>query len=68
MTEIPLGDLTVTISPVIWRALSATRNITTLYCHQAEAINALCEGEDVIVTTSTARYVLSVIGRHFTCS
>ncbi|KAJ2959119.1 hypothetical protein NQZ79_g5404 [Umbelopsis isabellina] len=48
------GELNVTISPVIWKALSSTRSITTLYCHQAEAINALCDGEDVIVTTSTA--------------
>ncbi|KAM3578449.1 ATP-dependent 3'-5' DNA helicase [Umbelopsis sp. WA50703] len=48
------GELNASISPAIWKALSSTRNITTLYCHQAEAINALCEGEDVIVTTSTA--------------
>ena len=52
-----LGQLNVHISPVIQEALSQSRNITSLYSHQAESINALCSGKNVIVTTSTARLV-----------
>jgi hypothetical protein len=52
-----LGQLNVHISPVIREALSQSRNITSLYSHQAESINALCSGKNVIVTTSTARLV-----------
>ncbi|CAO3696258.1 unnamed protein product [Umbelopsis ramanniana] len=48
------GQLKVHISPVIREALSQSRNITSLYSHQAESINALCSGKNVIVTTSTA--------------
>jgi hypothetical protein len=35
-------------------ALRDARKITTLYTHQANAIAALSQGKDVIVSTSTA--------------
>ncbi|KAF4608901.1 hypothetical protein EYR40_001254 [Pleurotus pulmonarius] len=48
------GDLDAPLSPNIRKALAAARNITSLYTHQATAINALAKGENVIVSTSTA--------------
>ncbi|KAF4578591.1 hypothetical protein EYR36_000398 [Pleurotus pulmonarius] len=48
------GDLDAPLSPNIRKSLAAARNITSLYTHQATAINALAKGENVIVSTSTA--------------
>lgn len=42
------------LSDTISQALSDSRKITSLYTHQAAAINALSQGKDVIVSTSTA--------------
>ncbi|TDL27249.1 DEAD/H helicase [Rickenella mellea] len=49
-----LGTLEVPLSKTIEQALHDSRNITTLYTHQAVAINALRRGRNVIVSTSTA--------------
>ncbi|KAF7440973.1 hypothetical protein PC9H_001322 [Pleurotus ostreatus] len=48
------GDLDEPLSPNIKQALATARNISSLYTHQATAINALAKGENVIVSTSTA--------------
>ncbi|KIK63733.1 hypothetical protein GYMLUDRAFT_222021 [Collybiopsis luxurians FD-317 M1] len=48
------GELDPPLSPRIQQALRSSRNITSLYSHQAAAISALDSGKDVIVSTSTA--------------
>ncbi|KAF2762997.1 DEAD/DEAH box helicase-like protein [Pseudovirgaria hyperparasitica] len=48
------GDLNFQLSQNMVDALFNTRNITQLYQHQAEAINNLYEGHNVIVSTSTS--------------
>ncbi|KAJ3741927.1 P-loop containing nucleoside triphosphate hydrolase protein [Lentinula detonsa] len=48
------GSLDPLLSSSIQQALQSSRNIETLYSHQATAINALNSGKDVIVSTSTA--------------
>jgi DEAD/DEAH box helicase domain-containing protein len=48
------GDLNFAMSQNLVNALYNTRNITQLYAHQAEAINNLYDGHNVIVSTSTS--------------
>lgn len=48
------GILAVPISHTITRALRDSRKISTFYTHQAAAIDAIREGKNVIVSTSTA--------------
>lgn len=48
------GDLNFQLSQNLVNALYNTRGITQLYSHQAEAINNLYEGSNVIVSTSTS--------------
>lgn len=48
------GDLNFQLSQNIVDALFNTKNITRLYSHQAEAINNLYEGYNVIISTSTS--------------
>ncbi|KAF2145252.1 uncharacterized protein K452DRAFT_316333 [Aplosporella prunicola CBS 121167] len=48
------GDLNFELSQSLVNALYNTRNITQLYAHQAEAINNLHAGHNVIVSTSTS--------------
>ncbi|CAH7668397.1 hypothetical protein PPACK8108_LOCUS2905 [Phakopsora pachyrhizi] len=48
------GDLDHPLSPMISEALYSTKGIKRLYSHQAEAINHLKNGSDVIMTTSTS--------------
>ena len=48
------GDLTFELSQNLVNALYNTKNITRFYAHQAEAINNLHDGHDVIVATSTS--------------
>lgn len=48
------GDLNFQLSQNLVNALYNTKNITRLYSHQAEAINNLYEGFNVIVSTSTS--------------
>jgi len=48
------GDLNFQLSQNLVNALYNTRGITQLYSHQAEAINDLYEGSNVIVSTSTS--------------
>jgi DEAD/DEAH box helicase domain-containing protein len=48
------GDLNFQLSQNMVNALYNTKNITQLYAHQAEAINNLYEGHNVIVSTSTS--------------
>lgn len=48
------GDLTFQLSQDLVNALYNTKGITQFYLHQAEAINSLYAGEDVIVSTSTS--------------
>lgn len=48
------GDLKFQLSQNLVNALYNTRGITQLYSHQAEAINNLYEGHNVIVATSTS--------------
>lgn len=48
------GDLRFQLSQNLVNALYNTRGITQLYSHQAEAINNLYEGHNVIVATSTS--------------
>lgn len=47
------GDLNFQLSQDIVDALFNVKNITRLYSHQAEAINNLYEGYNVIISTST---------------
>lgn len=48
------GELNFELSQDLVNALYNTRNIQQLYSHQAEAINALHQGKNVIVATSTS--------------
>lgn len=48
------GDLSFQLSQSLVNALYNTRNIIQLYAHQAEAINNLYDGHNVIVSTSTS--------------
>lgn len=48
------GELTFQLSQNLVNALYNTRGITELYSHQAQAINNLYDGHDVIVSTSTS--------------
>lgn len=48
------GDLNFQLSQQLVNALYNTRNIERLYAHQAEAINNLYDGHNVIVSTSTS--------------
>ncbi|PGG98670.1 DEAD/DEAH box helicase domain-containing protein [Blastomyces parvus] len=48
------GDLNFTLSQSLVNALYNTRGITKFYSHQAEAINSLHDGHNVIVSTSTS--------------
>jgi DEAD/DEAH box helicase domain-containing protein len=48
------GELNFQLSQNMVNALYNTRNITQLYAHQAEAINNLHDGHNVIVSTSTS--------------
>lgn len=48
------GDLSFQLSQNLVNALYNTRGITQLYSHQAEAINNLYDGSNVIVSTSTS--------------
>ena len=48
------GELRFQLSQNLVNALYNTRGITQLYSHQAEAINNLYEGSNVIVSTSTS--------------
>ena len=52
--EAVYGDLDTELSPNIMDALYGTKKITQLYAHQAEAINHLSQGRNVIVSTSTS--------------
>ncbi|KAI9800842.1 MAG: hypothetical protein M1825_003625 [Sarcosagium campestre] len=52
--EAVFGELQFQLSQNMVNALYNTRNITSLYAHQAEAINNLHEGHHVIVATSTS--------------
>ncbi|KAF2485186.1 hypothetical protein BDY17DRAFT_247941 [Neohortaea acidophila] len=52
--EAVYGDLNFSLSQNLVNALFNTRGIERLYSHQAEAINALHEGQNVIVATSTS--------------
>ncbi|UZJ57282.1 hypothetical protein CBS101457_006602 [Exobasidium rhododendri] len=47
-------DLTFLLSQEIVNALWATRRIEEFYLHQADALNALDEGKNIIVSTSTS--------------
>ncbi|TVY25366.1 ATP-dependent helicase [Lachnellula hyalina] len=48
------GDLNFQLSQDLVNALYNTKNITQFYAHQAEAINNLHDGSNVIVATSTS--------------
>ncbi|KAG2149330.1 DEAD H helicase [Suillus clintonianus] len=48
------GLLDEPLSHTIQQALRESRNITSLYCHQTAAINAIARRNHVIVSTSTA--------------
>ncbi|KAF2455098.1 hypothetical protein BDY21DRAFT_387218 [Lineolata rhizophorae] len=48
------GDLNFQLSQSVVNALYNTRQITQLYAHQAEAINNLYDGNNVIISTSTS--------------
>lgn len=52
--EAIFGDLNFQLSQNIVDALFNIKNITRLYSHQAEAINNLYEGYNVIISTSTS--------------
>ncbi|KDE02482.1 hypothetical protein MVLG_06962 [Microbotryum lychnidis-dioicae p1A1 Lamole] len=47
-------DLDLPLSTSVWDALYTTKEITQLYSHQAQAINTLDAGHNVIVSTSTS--------------
>lgn len=48
------GELKFVLSQSLVNALYNTRGITQLYAHQAEAINNLYDGHNVIISTSTS--------------
>ncbi|RMY49985.1 hypothetical protein D0864_14633, partial [Hortaea werneckii] len=52
--EAVYGSLSFPLSQDLVNALYNTRNIESLYSHQTEAINALHDGQNVIVSTSTS--------------
>lgn len=52
--EAVYGELNFPLSQDLVNALYNTRNIQQLYSHQTEALNALHEGRNVIVSTSTS--------------
>lgn len=52
--EAVYGDLNFLLSQDLVNALFNARGITKFYAHQAEAINALNEGHNVVVATSTS--------------
>jgi DEAD/DEAH box helicase domain-containing protein len=52
--EAVYGDLHFLLSQELVNALYNTKGITRFYAHQAEAINALHEGHNVVVATSTS--------------
>ena len=53
--QVPVfGELNFQLSQNLVNALYNTRGIQQLYSHQTEAINALQEGQNVIVATSTS--------------
>ncbi|KAL2127189.1 hypothetical protein VTI74DRAFT_11123 [Chaetomium olivicolor] len=52
--EAVYGDLNFLLSQDLVNALYNTKGITQFYAHQAEAINALHEGHNVVVATSTS--------------
>ncbi|TKA31464.1 hypothetical protein B0A50_02311 [Salinomyces thailandicus] len=52
--EAVYGELSFPLSQDLVNALYNTRSIQHLYSHQTEAINALHEGQNVIVSTSTS--------------
>lgn len=52
--EAVYGELSFPLSQDLVNALYNTRNIQQLYSHQADAINALHEGRNVIISTSTS--------------
>lgn len=52
--EAVYGELDFPLSQDLVNALYNTRNIQHLYSHQAEALNALHAGENVIIATSTS--------------
>ncbi|GAK65346.1 p-loop containing nucleoside triphosphate hydrolase protein [Moesziomyces antarcticus] len=62
-----MGELNYLLSQAVVNALYATHGIEQLYAHQAEALNALHERKNVIVSTSTSSgksliYQLPVLG------
>lgn len=62
-----MGQLTYLLSQAVVNALYATHGIEHFYAHQAEALNALHEHQNVIVSTSTSSgksliYQLPVLG------
>ncbi|KZP01431.1 DEAD/H helicase [Calocera viscosa TUFC12733] len=48
------GKLNRTLSPAIQEALLSARKVEGFYSHQAAALNAIWEGKNVVVSTSTA--------------
>jgi DEAD/DEAH box helicase domain-containing protein len=52
--EAVYGDLDFLLSQALVNALYNAKGITRFYAHQAEAINALHEGYNVVVATSTS--------------
>ena len=48
------GDLTFLLSQDLVNALYNAKGITQFYAHQAEALNGLHEGQNVVVSTSTS--------------
>ncbi len=49
-----IATLNPPLSETIVKALQDSRKITSLYSHQAAAIDAIAQGKNVIVSTSTA--------------
>ena len=58
VTDFGIEDLHVPLSDPLARALKESLNVSRLYTHQAEAINHVEGGHDVVVSTATSRYVL----------
>jgi DEAD/DEAH box helicase domain-containing protein len=61
------GTLQHALSETLKQALLTSRKISSLYTHQADAIDAIYEGKHVIVSTSTASGK-SVIYQARTCN
>lgn len=49
-----LGTLDIPLSKTVMQALQDARKISSLYVHQVASINAVMQGKNVIVSTSTA--------------